>query len=427
MSWAVTDYPYGSLSWLRKEVAAVMDGYPKDLALLDNNQRQVIDSLIDGGLFRFYQPVPSELTVADATEAQKERLKRAPHNWSFLSSYLDVSIVSGQTLYDLPSNFNSLLSEPTTSGRTEDTGKMAIAPESHLRQLINDEGKLGYPMYASKRVVIGDGTTQTANKLVVYPIPVENETINIQYSIVPNRLTDAAPWPVSGVEHAQTILACCLAVMEERAGTGATDYRTKEQGMLASSVMLDVESAASTTAGVWPEQETTTLETTKESLFKRIGLHVGFGPNFKAWSSAQLAEVTEIYRDGLRLFCNPPVIPGMNYTHNWSFLTPVATLTTAANQAVYDLPDDLADIQGSLIVENDDFVPRKQIERYGESQIRLSNTTNYTGRPQGFAVRVKEATVEPTYTGDTRYELLIHPVPDGIYTLSYRYTVAMES
>ena len=66
-----------------KEVATVVPDYPKDLALLDNNQRQVIDSVIDGGLFFFYQPVPSEFTIPDATEAQKERLKRAPHNWSF--------------------------------------------------------------------------------------------------------------------------------------------------------------------------------------------------------------------------------------------------------------------------------------------------------------------------------------------------------
>lgn len=427
MSWPVTDYPYGSLSWLRKEIAAVMPEFPKDLALLDNNQRQIIDSIIDGGLFRFYQPVPSEFTVPDATEAQKERLKRAPHSWSFLSSYLDVSIVSGQTEYDLPANFNSLLSEPTTSGRTEDKGKIAIAPESHLRQLIGDEGKLGYPMYASKRVVVGDGTVQTTNKMIVYPIPVEAEVINVQYSIVPQRLTEDAPWPVSGSTHSQTILACCLAVMEERSGSGATDYRTKEQGMLASSVMLDVESAASTSAGVWPEQEVSTLETTKETLFKRIGLHIGFGPNFKAWSSAQLAEVTEIYRDGLRLFCNPPVIPGMGYTHNWSFLTPLATIQTVASQESYDLPDDLADIQGSLVIENDDFVPRKQVQRIGESQIRLSNTSDYSGRPRAFAVRVKQSTVEPTYTGDTRYELIISPVPDNVYTLSYRYTVSMES
>ena len=197
MSWAVTDYPYGSLSWLRKEVSAVMAEFPKDIALLDNNQRQIVDSIIDGGLFRFYQPAVSEFTVPDATEAQKERLKKAPHNWSFLSTYLDIAIVNGQTEYGLPANFNSLVAEPTTSGRTEDFGKLSIASESQLRQLIGEEAAQGYPLYCAKRVIIGDGISQTTNKLVVYPIPAQSETITLQYSVVPQRLTEAST------------LACC--------------------------------------------------------------------------------------------------------------------------------------------------------------------------------------------------------------------------
>jgi hypothetical protein len=338
-----------------------------------------------------------------------------------------VNLVAGQTEYDLPANFNSLLAEPTTTGRVEGQGKLAIAPESHLRQLINEEGIQNYPAYAAKRVAIGDGVTQTTNKMVVYPIPIADETINVQYSIVPQRLTEDAPWPVAGTTHAQTILACCLAVMEERSGAGTTDYRVKEQAMLASSVLLDAESAQSTTTGVWPVPATNTLETTKENLFKRIGLHIGFGPNFKAWSSAQIAEVQEIYRDGLRLFCNPPVIPGMTYTHSWGFLTPVAAIETVANQSTYDLPSDLADIESTLVIENDDFLPRKQIKRYGESQVRLANTRQATGRPQGFAVRVKASTVAPTYTGPTAYELVLFPVPDSAYQLSYKYTINMEA
>ena len=207
-----------------------------------------------------------------------------------------------------------------------------------------------------QRVVIGDGATQTTNKLVVYPIPVEAETITIQYSIVPQRLTEEAPWPVAGVNHSQTILACCLAVMEERSGTGATDYRSKLQGMLASSVMLDVESAASTTTGVWPEQETATLETTKETLFKRIGLHVGLA---KLQFMGSAAGGSHRYTGMVCDFLQSTNHSGMSYTHNWSFV-PLASITTVANQSTYDLPDDLSDIAGSLIVESDDFVPRSK-------------------------------------------------------------------
>lgn len=427
MSWATSDYPYGSLSWLRKEVAAVMPDFPKDIALLDNNQRQIIDSIIDGGLFRFYQPAPTEFTVPDATEAQKERLKRAPHNWSFLSTYLDIAMVAGQTEYSLPSNFNSLVAEPTTAGRTEDHGKLAIANESQLRQLIGEEASQGYPLYCAKRVIVGDGTTQTANKLVVYPIPVQAETITLQYSIVPQRLTDDAPWPVSGTEHAQTVLACCLAVMEERSGTGATDYRTKEANMLASSIMLDAESAQASAEGVWPTDTDETLLTTKEKVWKRIGVHLGFGPNYKAWSASQLAKVKEIFKEGLRLFCNPPIIPGMTYPHQWGFLRPKASLSTVASQTTYDLPVDLAAVEGPMVFKPSSHMVWPAARQVGEWQIREKlQRSNLTGRPREFAVRVKAATADPQYKGQTTYEVIFYPTPDAVYELEYRYTVSMN-
>ncbi len=215
MSWPLAELQYGNYHWLRKEVAAAMPGFPKDAALLDHVQRSVIDSVIEGGLYRFYFPPPGEFQIANATEAQKERLRRAPHAWSFLQGYAKITLASGESEYDLPEDFANFLGEPTTE-RGDGTGRLAIAQESHLRQLIDSTGGTGVPNYVARRQVSGMGTSKTTNVLLVYPVPTAVETITVQYGVVPDRLSNDKPWPLGGTEHAQTILACCLAVMEER-------------------------------------------------------------------------------------------------------------------------------------------------------------------------------------------------------------------
>ena len=422
MVWPIAEAEYGSYNWLRKEVAAVMPDYPKDAALLDYEQRSVIDSIIEGGLFRFYFPPPSEMTLPDATEAQKERLRRAPHSWSFLQLTVEITTVANQSEYELPLDFGNFLGEPTTS--RSDSNRLAIAQESHLRQLINAEGTTDNPQYCAKKIVSGEGSVQSRASLLVYPIPAQVETITVQYSVVPPRLTDEYPWPLGGSEHAQAILACCLAVMEERSGSGAQVYRQKMIDTLASSVLLDAQSAASTTEGVWPDDKDPSLLTSRGQLLKRIGVHIGAGPNSKVWTASQNAKIKEIYKEGMRLACNPPPIPGMKYPHQWGWLTPLASITTVANTSTYELPADFAYMDGPLTLAPSDYMLYPPIEILGEFQVRnLLQESQASSRPCKAAIRVKA----PLDDNDaTRYELLLWPLPDDVYTLQYRYRINPE-
>jgi len=45
----------------------------------------------------------------------------------------------------------------------------------------------------------------------------------------------------------------------------------------------------------------------------------------------QAAEVDACFERGLRLFLNPPPLPGEKHSHTWTFLRPTTTLTTSAN------------------------------------------------------------------------------------------------
>lgn len=419
MSWPLEELEYGNYHWLRKEVAAAMPDFPKDASLLDHIQRSIIDSVIEGGLYRFYYPPPGEFTIANATEAQKERLRRAPHQWSFLQGFDQITMISGQSEYSLPSDFANFLGEPTTA-RGDGTGRLSIAQESHLRQLIESDASTGAPRYVAKRHVSGKGKSKSATKLLVYPIPTSAEVITVQYGVVPPRMSDENPWPLCGVEHAQTILACCLAVMEERQGGESAVYRSKMAETLASSITIDMESGDATADGVWPTDDTTLL-TSREHIEKRIGLHIGAGPNRKAWNDAQLQKIKEIFKEGMRLVCNPPVIPGMIYPHQWGWLMPIATITTVADDGAYDLPSDFAYIDGPLTLSPSDYMLYPAIKIVGEHQLRQKlQSIQTSGRPQEAAIRVKS----PHNSADgTQYELLLWPTPDDAYTLQYRYRI----
>lgn len=419
MVWPIAEAEYGNYHWLRKEVAAAMPDFPKDAALLDHTQRSIIDSIIEGGLYRFYFPPPGEFTIPDATEAQKERLRRAPHSWSFLQLLTEITTAAGQTEYDLPADFGNFIGEPTTA-RT-DSNRLAIAQESHLRQLISAEGRTDNPQYVAKKIISGEGTAKSRCSLLVYPVPTAAEVITLQYSVVPARLSDDHPWPLGGVEHAQTILACCLAVMEERSGGGGQVYKAKMMETIASSVILDIESASSTTEGIWPDDTDPSLLTSRGQILKRIGVHVGAGPNSKVWTASQAAKIKEIFKEGMRLACNPPPIPDMRYPHQWGWLTPKASITTVANTTTYDLPADYAYIEGPLTLQPSDYMLYPPLQIQGEFQVRnLLQESQASGRPTTAAVRVKA----PLDDNDpTRYELVVWPKPDGAYTLDYRYRI----
>jgi len=328
-------------------------------------------------------------------------------------------MVAADSEYDLPEDFANFIGEPTTQ-RGDDTGRLSIAQDSHLRQLVESDASTGAPRYVAKRHISGKGKAKSQSKLIVYPIPTAAETLTVQYAVVPPRLSDESPWPLCGAEHAQTILACCLAVMEERGGGEANTFRAKMSETLASSISIDLESGDATTDGVWPTSDNTLL-TSRQHIEKRIGLHIGAGPNRKAWTDAQLQKIKEIFKEGMRLACNPPVIPGMTYPHQWGWLKPLATITTAADDEVYDLPSDFAYVDGPMTIAPSDYMLYQPLKIVGEHQIRQRlQSTQSTGRPVEAAVRVKS----PHDSSEgTQYELLLWPTPDGDYTLQYRYRI----
>lgn len=173
-----------------------------------------------------------------------------------------------------------------------------------------------------------------------------------------------------------------------------------------------------------------TLSLSRDDLRSEIGFFLGFGqPDHRDsanWSSVQTETIDTILNAGLRQFYYPKRLEGDRKVHEWTFLRPTRTQLTVVDQGDYNLPDDFGGLEGNLtFATNDDAWVSVTIT--SEQQIRELRqiTTTNTGWPRLAAVR---PILTPTAgaTG-TRYELLIWPEPDAIYTLSYRFNIMPEA
>jgi len=158
------------------------------------------------------------------------------------------------------------------------------------------------------------------------------------------------------------------------------------------------------------------LSVSYDDLLSDVGLFLGYGSDASAWTSAQLAEVDRYIQAGIRQFYYPPAVQGAESGYEWSFLKPNATISTAAGDAVQDLPDNLGRIVGDLYYAAADRAC--PVVLTSEARINeLLSVSADEGRPTHAAVRFKSG----AGADGQRQEIVWYPIPDATYALSYRY------
>lgn len=165
-------------------------------------------------------------------------------------------------------------------------------------------------------------------------------------------------------------------------------------------------------------ESTASIEYT--ALLRIIGRQVGYlaeGETHSDLSAEQTSEIDDIINIGYMQFLFPPILAGEPEAHRWSFLAPVATLTTAADDIDYDLPDDFGGMRSPyLTISSTTGYPPVAIR--GEGQIRaLHSRSTTSGIPKVAAVRAKSSDA----SDGQRFEVLIWPTPDAAYDLDYPY------
>jgi hypothetical protein len=231
------------------------------------------------------------------------------------------------------------------------------------------------------------------------------------------------------------------------------------------------------------------LELTYDDLRDEIAFAAGYPRAAASRSTDQEAVVAQALKAGLRRFYSPPPLPNDRYSHEWSFLRPLATLTTttAYTTGTVTIVNGVVTLaggtfptwaaQGELTIAGTLYPVST---RDSNTQITLIDTTldadagtSYSLRqtaydlPSDFAMldghmtfapgssvlyapieivgenqvrarlacresagRPEIAAIRPKtmdYTVGTRYEILLEPRADTAYTIHYRYRVNVNA
>jgi len=153
-----------------------------------------------------------------------------------------------------------------------------------------------------------------------------------------------------------------------------------------------------------------------------VGIAAGWGGASAAWTADQTSQINEWIQAGYRQFLTPPILPGEKTMHVWSFLKPRnGSIATVATDGDYDLPADFGGFTGSITVDSGTI--RYPITLVNEGRVHGQAYPTTAGRPYMAALRPKE--VDATIA--QRFELIVYPVPDAVYTISYRYAPAGDA
>lgn len=345
------------------------------------------------------------------------------HSWSFLRPVRGLSLLAGQSTYTLPEDFGELV-EPVLAYSAGKQPVMLVTEEK-LRALAGNSDLKGDPKYAALRVKKADAGP-VRYELIFYPTPDKEATISYRSSIVPPEWSEDNPHPACGARHSETLLESCLAAAEQKLldgqivpdGTHHDVHQRRYVELLAASIAAD-KRLQMAEEEIWPiEPLTDTLSVTKSYLKRLIARELGFVPHEGAWDHRQAERVRLALETGLRKFYSPQVLPGEKYPWQWSFLKPLLSVSTAAGKSVYELPDDLAILDGHLTYAPGAAVLYQSVELIAEHQIRhFMQRQSTSSRPRFAAVRPKP----PDPSGRMQYELLLWPTPDGEYHLTGRY------
>lgn len=193
------------------------------------DQQQRIDSCVKAGLTQFLYPPPLDG-------------EKVSYDWNFLKPVGSVTISSASTTVPLPDDFGGFEGEIyllASSGQSFDT--VDVVPIGTIYAMQSQvPTRTGRPIAACVEPLKSmTGAVGQRQQLRIYPTTDQAYTLQFSYYLLPDNVNNGFPYAYGGAGHAQTILASCLAVAEQRLddeqGPKWGDFMNK----LAQSVNLD--------------------------------------------------------------------------------------------------------------------------------------------------------------------------------------------
>lgn len=210
-----------------------------------------MDRVIQRGLRQFYYP----------TYMDRQRPKT--HLWSFLLIHEEFTTVADTAYYSLPLNFTAV--EGPLEYDTAESTHIRMQPVeiiNHAEMLRHQRNPVwdswDYPKWAAviPEDVRGDTTDYPRKTLRLFPVPTTTYTLRYRYraaGVDPSLLGDPTDtddrYLIGSAEHAETIIASCLAIAESMQESNANDKKRAFDERLLASVMFDKSAVTAESVG----------------------------------------------------------------------------------------------------------------------------------------------------------------------------------
>lgn len=161
-------------------------------------------------------------------------------------------------------------------------------------------------------------------------------------------------------------------------------------------------------------QSESDLTVTLDDLKNAVAVELGYGESYSDCGDGEKTVIDALIIRGQRRFYRPPPVRGK--VHQWSFMRPLFTFTTVAEQWEYPLPAEYAGFDGDVTRVDQDSLYSK-LESTMESNIRRWRTQDDTsGEPRYFSI----IAMAHDRTHGQRYQMMLYPTPSEAVELQFR-------
>jgi hypothetical protein len=170
------------------------------------------------------------------------------HTWSFLSPVTSLTLTVGDWDYDAPDAFGGVKG-PMTYSTEISSHTIRQTGEGEIRRLRQVSLNQAMPALFAVRPKTPDATEGQRYEFLFYPTPDKAYVLNYSYYLHVNKLTAAAPYPLGGALHGETLMQACLAAAELQAqGQQGAQWQAYQE-RLAASIEMDIRSMTPETLG----------------------------------------------------------------------------------------------------------------------------------------------------------------------------------
>lgn len=210
----------------RKSVGRFL-GYGDTIANWSTDQSTAIESAVQTGYRRFLAPPQVNIDGKSVRSYQ----------WRFLKPWTTLATVASTSDYDAPDDFGGMDGKfiYSASGNVAHVTYTDAGRIYELRQI----SRTDRPELYSVVPVSHDGSHGQRYRFIFYPTPGAVYTLNYQYNVLVQKLSTQRPYPLGGMQHAETLLESCLAVAEERVNDEAGLHNQRFLERLTTSISQD--------------------------------------------------------------------------------------------------------------------------------------------------------------------------------------------